>query len=56
MVITNKDLITIKVLKITPYIGILHWKNEINSICQNNLMKIVTMQLKPDRLTNLGIV
>ncbi len=56
MVITNKYLITIKALKITPYIGILHWKNEIYSICQNNIMKIVTMWLRPNRLINLGIV
>jgi hypothetical protein len=56
MVITNIYLITIKALKITPYIEILHWKNEIDSICQNNIMKIVTIQSRPDRLTNLGIV
>jgi hypothetical protein len=56
MVITNRYLITIKALKITAYIGISHWKNEIDSICQNNIMKIVTMQLRLDRLTNLRIV
>jgi len=56
MVITNRYLITIKALKITPHIGILHWKNEIESICQNNIVKILTMQLRHDRLTNFGIV
>jgi len=46
MVIGSRFQITTKVFVITLHLGIWHWKNETNSICQNSTMKIDTMRLR----------
>ncbi len=43
MVITRRYMITIKALEITFHTRIWHWESGIDSMCQDNLLKNVTM-------------